>query len=213
LSDEDVIKFLGQHPLERLEATIQRAYNFGESFIENHQFLNVPSAKCFWQNILNFSVDYNIMNYCKKDIPEYKYEFLKNKAQNCEHLELDNGNIVLTISSSNNTNGLPRVCHFRIHHAYSNQLTWFNKPETSPRYGIIIHRRKGEKAEGNKNIVEVKKAEVILGIPDADYLSWAHYINLADICKVDKKLITTEEDNEYNNFDMALRKELNISTE
>ena len=204
MTDEEIIKWIGGLRLRRLESTFQKSYSFGDLFIKNSNFLNIPSAKCFWQNIINISIDYNITKACDDNLIDFTYKYEKNKKKNCEHLELRSNNILLTHSSINNNIIFPRKSTFRKYYSYTNQTCLLgNEPAKEPCYGILVHKR----CE-----TQNRKAEISLGIPDADYRSWAHLINITNLFNQRDILLPVEVEKEYNDFEIAIKSKIGIAS-
>lgn len=198
MNDIEVINLIGQDTLKKLESTLQKAYSYGELFIQENPFLQEESAESFRQNIINLSIDYSLAKASTDKLIESGYRYVKNYAKNCKHIELIHNGFIITHSSVNNGNRFPRNAIFRRDLSSTNQMSLYKDDSlVSPCYGILTHR---PREIGNR------KALVCFGIPDSDYGYWCNKLNLTEL---NSDCTVTVIEKEYEDFKFELRRKEN----
>lgn len=196
MNDSEIIKLFGQDSLRKLESTLQKSYSHGLLFIQENPMLQEESAESFKQNIINFAIDYNLAKACREGLLDFGFRYAKNHAKNCKHIELLHNELILTHSSINNGERVPRESIFRRYLSSTNQISFYGDETLNPpSYGILTHQHR---ENGNK------KAIIYLGIPDSEYGYWCNEINLT---LLNSGLMVSVSEEEYEDFKFELRKE------
>lgn len=200
MGEKEFVSLFGRETLLTLDTLVQKAYSLGELFFMNNELFSTPSAENLKQHIINLSVDYQLERACKKQQLNLLYAYKNNQAHNCKHIELYNEDFVLTHSSCNSASKrLPRDAIFRKELACTNQMNFFYEDMQVPKYGIIIHRNWK---------TNDKNAYVILGIPDSDYGKLCDDFSLTNYN--DSKIPISKVEQEYDDFEFELKKNLKI---
>lgn len=175
---------LGKHfdtvSYEALALCIHRGYAVANAVCE-HDIFRWKVGTDLYPYIKNVAVQHEVKKLVEKGFMGMKYKTEQNNQKNCNHLEANNDDIVLTISQVNIVGSTPRHAIYRARHCYGNQITMFDvlgledvysKPENKY-YCILTY--------GNSTFEKSVPQYIYLGIPKMSEKGWIELINLSDI--------------------------------
>lgn len=98
-------------------------YALTNDLMESHEFFKSIPGKEAYPILRRAAVEFSVARYVENQMPWLTFSFVHNKAANCRHLEIRNGNLIVTINAVNGINEFPRDAVFRMGLQQNNQLT------------------------------------------------------------------------------------------
>lgn len=152
------------------------AYALAKEAAETFDFLGGPLSRQILPHLKNWAVEYELDRRCREGILPFESCFVHNSRMNHKHLELRQGDFVLTVSQTPNVWAMPRDCIFRNDHCLNGQVALVGfEPEfnnESQVYGILTH-----------GYAASLPSFVCCGIPAPDMRSWAQQVDLHKVVK------------------------------
>lgn len=172
------------------------AYALAEEAAETFDFLGGSLKRQILPHLKNWAVEYELDRRVREGLLPFDSNFVPNSRKNHKHLELRQGNFVLTVSQTPNVWSLPRDCVFRNDYCLNGQIAieGFEQEfsEEKSIYGILTH------GYGSS-----LPSFVCCGIPTPDMRAWAQQVDLHRIIRgmtiVDSTPVDEEIKLEYKN--------------
>ena len=150
-------------------AAVNIAYTLVDATFNNNGYLNWIVGYDDIANLRNVAVEFELKQLLTKSNIKLKYDVVKNKRNNCNHIEITSGNCIMTVSHLHDRYAVPREAKFRNSLSLNNQIKfWGNIPDIDvdeQYYAILTH--------GNKRTLIGQKVEFIcLGLPSPEVNKW-----------------------------------------
>lgn len=152
------------------------AYALAKEAADTFDFLGGALGRQILPHLKNWAVEYELDRRAREGMLPFESCFVPNSRMNHKHLELRQGNFVLTVSQTPHVWSLPRDCVFRNDYCLNGQIAMEGfEPAFSAEkniYGILTH-----------GYGSALPSFVCCGIPTPDMGAWAQQVDLNSVVR------------------------------
>ena len=152
------------------------AYALAKEAVDSFDFLGGPLKRQIFPHLKNWAVEYELDRRAREGSLPFESCFVPNSRMNHKHLELRQGNYVLTVSQTPNVWSMPRDCVFRNDYCLNGQIALDGfEPEFDEEnsvYCILTH-----------GYGSPLPSFVCCGIPTPNMKAWAQQVDLHNVIR------------------------------